>query len=263
MSSTIEFLNENIGIISIAAPGALAIIIFLAQQKIRHAFNKSMEEIRAERRTAENSLKELQKIVVQERQLWQSEIYSKQIESVAKLWDSIIHMAPAKQVAGAMSIFKYEKLDEIAAESEKLRPMFEMIEKLSSSERQPFRASSCRPFITERLWALYLTYSAIIFTPYMIMIALKSGLRDPAKFVKTENINPLLKEIFPGMEKVIDDTDPFTAYFFIESVEEEILKEIKSILSGEAHLNEGVTRYSDLIKRAEETLTAVSEPGAS
>jgi hypothetical protein len=90
-----------------------------------------------------------------------------------------------------------------------------------------------QPFISEIAWAYFSAYSTILLGSAMRLQVLRSGISDPERLLTSEPVKKILKAALPQMSKFIDDHEPETYYYLVETVETLLLSELRKTLEGD------------------------------
>lgn len=99
------------------------------------------------------------------------------------------------------------------------------------------------------VWALYSAYVAIVFHAVAQMRILQFGIADGPKFIDTESTSKLIKEALPHMAKFVDEYSDAGYHHVLESLEQELLKELRMMLEG-ADVDEASVVHSARILEA-------------
>ncbi|RRQ21662.1 hypothetical protein D6C00_06680 [Thiohalobacter thiocyanaticus] len=160
-----------------------------------------------------------------------------------------------------MSVIKFEEAAKEAARNEEFREIFRTMEQNLKLPETAFQdASMSRIYISKLAWAYYSAYSAIIMNAVIRLQALKNGIDKD--FTDKERLRGLIKEALPSVGDKIDEFDTGAYYYFLETIEDMILRECEKTLKGEEADQESMEKAAAIIKKASELKNSITKEGA-
>lgn len=250
----------------------IAVIFYLAQKALEFRLKASIEsEYNQKLAELESELREKEELFRQQIEKRRTEIdslrsqvfsglterekalYPKRIEAVEAVWGAVQKLGPAKTCAMYMLVIDFDKAAEIAEFNQETRNAFELmkgdidIKNLGLNE-----VSRVRPFVSEIAWALYSAYVSIITFPVMQITALSQGISKDI-FKNTDFRNVLIKAL-PEKEEQIRTAGANEMPHLFFDLENEILKELRSYLSGRDIDESTLERAHELMKATESSI---------
>ena len=103
-------------------------------------------------------------------------------------------------------------------------------------------------------WGLYNAYYAIVSHGVLRQQILQHGL--PSKLIMDESVKRLVITVFPYMKSLIENLDVSALHEFLDDIEKELLKELRSIIAGENEDEKNMERASKIIRASEDLIRA-------
>ena len=154
-----------------------------------------------------------------------------------------------------MSVFRCEKAASAAENDPRVRQLFEKIGGgLDLKSLGTIDAQKARPFVTPMAWATYSAFLTVVTHAVARWNIIQGGLGN-VDFFKTESINMLLKKVLPHQAAYIDKYGPDGYHHLLEELENKLLQELQSILTGAETDKDSVRRAADIIKLSNDVLT--------
>lgn len=239
------------------------LIITRLTNSVKHEYDKKIEHIKTDLRISEEKFKSELKAKETEINVLrngaltgivnrQAVLFEREIIAVEKLWESVVSLSSAKFTTKLISLLKFEAVAAEAAKNPKLRESFSKIDKVNLEELNSKDATSARPFLSPLTWALYNAYRSIILHAVMKLQILKLGLN--VDILEVDEILKLVKAALPEREEYIDEHGLDALHNLLDEIEEKLLIEIKSSLSGEKHNQESIDMSAKILKEAEKIM---------
>ena len=256
-------------IASFVTTSGFAIILWLSRNLIitrltnavKHEYDRKIEELRSSLRNNEESFKEelnarsgeieaLRSVAFASVINNQGSLNDRRVIAVEQLWQAVIDLAPAKNVAHIMVKLDIEAIEsDMKNKDAKGNKFLEVVTKMGNIfdiEKLPKnQASLARPFVSLYAWALYSAYSAIILRSNLQLQLLKGGLGT--KYIDNEHVIKLIEVAIPHQKSLIEKHGPDAACHLLEELEDMLLKELDSILRGEKDDKYNVERAALII----------------
>lgn len=240
------------------------LIVARLTNSVRHEYDVKIEKFRDDLGRKQKQIEALRSGALSGIVNRQFVLYQRQITAVDQLWSGVVQMAPAKNIATQMAVFKFENTARAAAENPQVQQLFETIgvnfdkDCLLTPE-----ASKSRPFITHIAWAYFYAYQTILGHYVAKMIMLQQGFRDAAKFIDNEKITSIIKAALPHQSGNIDRFGHEMFHLFIDELENYLLTELRSILDGSQANDENVRQAEQILKAVENLQAQVDESDGS
>lgn len=224
---------------------------------VQHEFNEKLETFRADLRRSEEAFKaELRGKESQIEALRSgalSGLISRQVvldkrrvEAIEQLWDAMEKLAPLKMPASMMASVKYEEALKRATQDQKVRKFFETIGNTCPPEKlQKTDAHKSRPFVSELAWALFSAYQGILLDAVFKLQILKNGLTGD--LLKADHVTTATKAALPAYSDYIDKYGDAGCYHLLDILENELLKELRRIMTGEESDKASVEQASKIM----------------
>lgn len=222
------------------------LIVSRLTASIKHEYDTKLSEIQSVQRRSEENLKakirdkELEIKSLQDGALAsvisrQATLYSKQVESVDKLWNGIVSLASAKSVAHSLSVFKFEPALKASSENVEFRGFLAgMKESIDIDAVKSKDTDFARPFVSPLAWAYFDAYRAIIGHFVAKIQLLSSGLNEP-QIIDKKHVVKLLKELFPKLSSELENDSGEYFYIYLDPLENLLLSELRNILKGDTN----------------------------
>ncbi|MCG5539870.1 MULTISPECIES: hypothetical protein [unclassified Halorhodospira] len=219
---------------------------------VRHEYDVKIETLRDELGRKQKQIEALRSGALSGVVNRQSVLYQRQVTAVDQVWGGIVQMAPAKNIAKQIAVFKFENTAEAAAENPQLRQIFEtMGANFDKNCLLTPEASKSRPFITPMAWAYFAAYQGILGHYVVKMVMLQNGLRDASRLIDHEQIKSIIKTALPHQSDNIDRFGHEMFHLFVDELENYLLRELKSLLEGSRANDENVRQANQILEAVE------------
>lgn len=261
----------NWAVSTLSSTAVLVILAYLLRSiietrlraSVQHEFNEKLEKLRTDLRNSEEAFKTDLRAKEREIEALRSGALSglvsrqaildkRRLEVVEQLWVAIEKLAPLKMPASMMATVDFEKALNFAAEESKVREFFATLGKsCEPNSLEKTDAHRSRPFVSEMAWALFSAYQAILYLPLVQLQMLKAGIKDPG-ILDATHVPKLTKAALPAYSEYIDKYGSSGCYYLIETLQAELLKELRRIMSGEESDKASVEQAARIMKEVEE-----------
>lgn len=230
-------------------------------RSVEFEFNKKLEELRAEHRKAEENLKaELRAKEAQINALQSGALAAmvsrrqavdkRRLEAVDQLWSAVKALAPARHIALVMTMIKWDTAAPYAERDPKARKFFETIgQGFDPKTLDLSMAHKARPFVSPMVWAAYSAYTAVCMHGAMRQMALKLGVGGK-ELADTDEVNKLVVAALPHYETYLKEHGTLAYYHVLPALEDKLLTEIRSMLSGSEGDVDALAQASTIIALA-------------
>ena len=251
---------------SIVTTSLFSLILFLArnwlltrlQGSITHEYAKKLETFRNQLELRSRELESLRNWVLSGAFARENVIHKRRIEAVEVLWDSIESLVPAKSVSSIMTHIQFDEAAGLAKTDPRVRDRFEVFGDNVDLKNLGYReAVKVRPFLSDLAWGLYSAYYAIVSHGVLRQQILQHGF--PSRLILDEPVKRLVITVFPDMKSFIENQDVSALHGFLDSIEKELLQELRSIIEGENEDERNMERASKIIKASENLMTQDTE----
>jgi DNA-binding protein Fis len=265
-------------VISTGVPIALLIakkwILARVEKGVEHRFNTELEGIRSDLRKNEErfksdlAAKESEISIIRTTVLGgsanrQALVDKRRVEAVERVWAAVIDLAPYKNVAASMAVFKIGPSSKRAANDPKIREMFKVLGSDAPHDGlKKIDASKEQPFVSPLAWAYFAAYRTVIASSFMQLKALELGIDAVDEMLDKDHIRKVLKAALPNYSGFIDGHEPNTYYHLLEDIENRLLNELKEMLQGNDVDMAGITKASEIMSAVKE-LDAAAESAKS
>ncbi len=254
---------------AISTTAVFALIIWLLRNvlltrltnAVSHEYNKKLEKLKtdlrkneeifkAEIKTKESQIEALRSGALTAVSNRQSQIFTKQLEAIEKLWDAVILLAPAKNISATMAVINFEAAAKAAENNQNARDMFSSLSNIDASKLPANEASKARPFISKIAWAYYSAYQAIVTHAVIRMHMLKSGINMP-EIIDSENVTKLVKLALPHQAEYIEKYGANAFHHLLDELETKLLYSFDLMIKGEESDKETLNNAAAIIKQSE------------
>lgn len=263
---------------ALTTTGLLAAALWLGRELIsarltrtvQHEFDRKLEAVRAELRTAEENfkaqLREKEAEIAALRSGALSALASRhaaldkrRLEAVDQLWSAFNALAPARAIAANMAVIKFESAAKQAERDPKVRQFFEMIGGgFDTKSLDLSGAAKARPFVSPMVWAVYSAFNAVVMHSVMRLHVLKGGL-GTSDFADHKAIEKLVVAALPHYAEYLEKHGPAVYYYVLEALEARLLAELQAMLDGVESDKASVERAAEIIRRANELQAATRQ----
>lgn len=246
---------------------AIGILIFrkslitFIEKGVAHKFEERLEKIRSELRRSEDEFRALLSAKQSEisalrdgalsgRANHQAMVDKRRLEAVERIWSQLVALAPFKALTATMAVMRFEAIAKETPRNEKLRGLFTtLLQGTTNAETLLGRGKLEQPFLSPVAWAYFSAYQHAVFFTYAQAKILETGMEDAPKFLNTQGILDLLKEVFPERASAIQQHGVALFPGFLDELEAKILDELRKTLSGEESDQTSVDRAARIIGR--------------
>lgn len=263
---------------ALTTTGLLAAALWLGRELIsarltrtvQHEFDRKLEAVRAELRTAEENfkaqLREKEAEIAALRSGALSVLASRhaaldkrRLEAVDQLWSAFNALGPARAIAANMAVIKFESAAKQAERDPKVRQFFKMIGGgFDTKSLDLSGAAKARPFVSPMVWAVYSAFNAVVMHSVMRLHVLKGGL-GASDFADHKAIEKLVVAALPHFAEYLEKHGPEVYYHVLEALETRLLVELQAMLDGVESDKASVERAAEIIRRANELQAATRE----
>lgn len=237
------------------------LIVTRLTSSVRHEYDVKIEKLRDDLAREQKQIEALRSGALSGIVNRQSVLYQRQISAVDQLWSGIIKMAPAKNIATQIAIFKFENAAKAAAENPQLQQLFEtMGANFDQNCLLTPEANKSRPFVTHIAWAYFFAYQTILGHYVAKMLILQRGFRDANKIIEHEKITTIIKAALPHQSENIDRFGHEMFHLFIDDLENYLLMELRSIIEASRANDENVRQANQILKAVENLQAQDDEP---
>jgi hypothetical protein len=225
------------------------------EKGVQHRFDVKIEEVRADLRKNEETLKSelrekeaeittLRNSVLAGSASRQALLDKRRFEAVEKTWASVNeHGSKLKHISSFVALLKY---DEVAKEANEpgMQKLFSVFGAGAPepSDMPPFALSE-QPFVPALVWAYYRCYVYILTMNLTLFRLVKEGVTDPVgstaplsvvadRYFSFENLRSALKAALPHQAKFIDENEPARFHYLLDEIESGLLAELQKVLDG-------------------------------
>jgi hypothetical protein len=237
------------------------LILTRLKKAVETEFDEKLERVRSEHRISEENFKTELRMKEGEIQILRATVMNtltarhtaleqKRLEAAEQLWSSVLSLAPAKMASKLLASFK---LEVVAAEIEtnpKLQELFKIVGPICDLKKMPpITAHKARPFVPPMVWAVYSAYAAVASSAVIRVESFKVGLaKDLADH---PSIVKLIKAVLPHQTAFVDTHGVAGYASLLDELEEMLLKEIQTMLSGEQADIASVARAAQILNEVE------------
>lgn len=219
-------------------------------EKLKTDLRKNEETFKAEIKTKESQIEALRSGVLTAVSNRQSQMFTKQLESIEKLWDVVVLLAPAKNISATMAVINFEAAAREAEKNQNARDMFASLSNIDVAKLPINEASKLRPFISKIAWAYYSAYQAIVIHAVIRMHMLKSGINMP-EIIDSENVTKLVNLALPHQSEYIKKHGANAFHYLLEELETKLLYSFDLTIKGEESDKETLNNAAAIIKQSE------------
>ena len=262
---------------AIFSTSGLAVVLWLGRnliaarltKSVEHEFNIKLEEIKAEQRRSEESLKselrakEAQIAALQSGALTamasrQQALDRRRLESIDQLWASVMALAPARTIATIMVSIKFEEAAKEAERNPQARKLFETMSfGMDPKDLDTSSAQKARPFLSPVVWATFSAYMAVCMHAAMRMMVLRYGM-GAKDFADNDSIKKLIVASLPHYKEYIEEHGPAVYNYVLDALESKLLQDIQSMLKGSEVDREAIAQAAEIVKLSAAVVSDVS-----
>lgn len=217
---------------------------------VRHEYEAAIEQIRAELRAKEAQIEALRTGALSGLAKRQAIIFERRLNAIEQLWESLVALAPAKNVAAWMAVVKFDAAVKEAAKNAQSREIFQVVGEIDYSTMKMTEAQLARPYVLAISWAYYSAYQAIVTHAVVRMHMLRNGIDTPG-VIDTEKVMKIVEVALPHQAKYIKEHGPSAFFFLLEELESLLLLSFELTLKGEEQDQETLRKAEAIIKQSE------------
>jgi len=230
-------------------------------RSVEHEFNAQLERVKAELRSSEESLKAELKLKEVEittlRSGALSALASRQIaldkrrlEAVDQLWSTVIALAPARGITIVMKAINIEAAAQLVEQDQNTRKAFEAVGCNFDLQSIDFSgAFKAQPYLSPMVWAVYSALLAVVMHGTLRWFCLTNGFGQD--FSNDEHISNLIKIALPGYSDYVNQTGSSGYYHVVDALEQRLLEEIRTMLSGVEDDKATLVRAAEILKQSQ------------
>lgn len=219
-------------------------------ESIRAAHKKDEEAFKAELASREAQLSVLRNYLVSGMSGRQVIVEKRRIKAVDELWDSVLSLAPLKNIASIMSKINFETALKHAETDPNTRRFFDDIGMgFDIKALRPYSAPKARPFLSQMSWALFEAYRSVLYQALIKYQMAKSGLNEP-QLIERTRIKELLMIALPHQVDYIDQCRDGEYFYLVDELESLVLVELTKMIQGVESDKASLERASDILKAA-------------
>jgi hypothetical protein len=232
-------------------------------ESVKAEFRASEERFRAQLREKEAEISALRSGVLTVLASRQAALDKRRLEAVDQLWSSFDALAPARAIAANIAVIDFESAAKQAEKDPKVRQFFEQIEQgFDLKSLDLTGAAKARPFLSPMVWAVYSAIRAITFHSVMRLQILKAGL-GTKDFADHKAIQRLVVAALPHYSEYLEKHGPSVYYYVLEALDEKLLAELQSMLSGSEGDKASLQQAAEIIRQANALYSANQERAAA
>jgi hypothetical protein len=230
------------------------------EKGVQHRFDVKIEEVRADLRKSEETLKSelrdkeaeiatLRNSVLAGSASRQALLDKRRFEAIEKVWASVNeHGSKLSYISSVVATLKYNEFAQKANEP-KMQQLYSVIGTPSVPEPSdmPLVAVSERPFIPASVWAYYTCYVHILTMNLAIFRSAREGITDPDRYFYFENLRSALKAALPHQAKFIDENEPARFHYLLDEIHSGLLAELQKALDGREADQSAVSKAREII----------------
>jgi hypothetical protein len=215
---------------------------------IQHSFDAKLEAIRAELREKEDKIKALRQIALSGATSRREALDKRHLEAVDKLWNGVIALGTLKLASKYMETVNFEESAKLAPTDANVRKLFETIGKLFNENTIPkISPAAERPYLSERAWALFSAYQAILSLAVVQIKALELGVPNSAKLLNFKVIDNLVHVALPHQMPLLEQYGTSACHYLVEELEQALLSELRRSLNEPSASREDVQTAAEIL----------------
>lgn len=238
--------------------------------KVSSHFDSRLEELRAELSIRERKvqaqleadqteLEALRNGALSSLNSRNSLLFQKKVETVEKIWGAVIDLRKLLPIAQIIAMIKFEAAADGTKRDPNTRKFFEEVFRpFNTKTTDGFNGSLCRPFLSERAWVYFECYQLILFDAVMQMTIIKSG--ASADYYNSDGTVKTVKARLPEYTSFLDAHKSMGLYFLISPLEEHLLRELRSMLSGRTDDQNTVVDASEILMASSRAQQFIKSP---
>jgi O6-methylguanine-DNA--protein-cysteine methyltransferase len=241
---------------------ARSLIVTRLTKSVQHEFDQKIEVVRSELRKSELAfqanirasdaqLEALRSGALSGMTARQALVDKRRIEAVDQLWEGVRAIAPGKTAVMMVSVINYEAMAKTAFKDAKAAAVFgAMGGNFDIHRLVPTEAEKARPYVSALSWACFYAYRAIIGFCVTQFEMLRFQIENPQQLLKFDAVIDLVAVVLPGRGHYLKEHGPQGLVYIVDEIERELLKELRSALSGVADDAATLERGARIVKAA-------------
>ncbi|MDB5733501.1 MAG: hypothetical protein JWN16_138 [Alphaproteobacteria bacterium] len=224
---------------------------------ISHRFDQQIETLRADLRAKEEKIATLRQNALSGASKRRESLDKRRQEAVDNLWADVTSLGRLKLASKYMETINFEESAKLVGGNANARRFFETIGKTINLEKMPrIEAAKERPFLSEKAWALYSAYSAILYYAVMQIKTLEIG-EDASKLLNHKNIDDLLRAALPHQAVNLEKFGTSFCHFCVDELEQALLKALKDDLEGNKASEEDMQNSAQILRASENIMATL------
>ncbi|MCS5421874.1 MULTISPECIES: hypothetical protein [Psychrilyobacter] len=224
--------------------------------KIKYDYDFKLSELESKLKLEEKVMEDLRRNAIVGAEKRQGILYTRKLEACDELWEEVQKLTSLKALSTYLMGIKEDeflKSDYKNSNNSLLIESFGKITGFESQKKQTTKnkLSLQRPYLSERLWALYLAHSSVSIIIINKYESLKNGI-DIRNLIDYNGILNLIKKVEPLKFSAYTEISSVNAFIILEVLENNVLNEIKKIHSGIEEDKKNIETNREIIKYAEE-----------
>jgi hypothetical protein len=235
-----------------------------AIEGVKADFQKSLEELKAQIKSRDETLAALRKSVLDGFGARTASLTQRKIEAVERLWTAVIELAPFVAASKMTAPIKFDVALKTAAqedaEGQKLRQFADMYWNMLKLDDLKVTVSpeKERPFLSETVWARFSLYRSMVSYPVSMLAAMRNGV-DPKLINDPKPLLDAVKTAMPQYTDYIDQYGIGTIESLRDEIRDLILKEVTNIVEGKSLDSDHLEQARKIIASTEKFNQAQSE----
>lgn len=227
--------------------------------KIQHDYNKKLSELENKFKLEQKMIEDLRRNAILGAEKRQEILSTRKFKACDELWEKIENVASLKVLSTYLMAIKEDKFIKSDYNNSNNSLFIESFGKISGFESQKEVTTTNklflqRPYLSERLWALYLAHSSVSAIVIYKYEFLKSG-SDMMNLINYSGVLNLIKKVEPSNFSTYTEINSFNISIVLEILENKILNEIKKIHSGFEEDKKSIEINREIIKYANKIST--------
>jgi hypothetical protein len=217
---------------------------------IQHHFGKQIEVLRNDLRAKEEKINALRQGALANAAKRREALDKRKLEAVDKLWSATIALGQLKIASKYMQVVNFEESAKAAPKDPKVRQLFELLGKhIDISKIQPVTASTERPYLSNKAWALFSAYQAILLYAVFQMKLLEFG--EDKNILDHKNVGELVQAALPHQSSFLEQHGVSACHFLVDELEQKLLDELKANLNETAPSEEDIRNAAQILSFSE------------
>ncbi len=229
--------------------------------KIQHDYNKKLSELENKFKLEEKTIENLRRNAILGAEKRQEILSIRKLKACDELWEIIQSLSSLKILSALLARVREENFFKSDYNNSNNSSSIEFFGKFSGFESQKEASINKlvlqRPYLSERLWALYLAHNSVSTIVIYKYNSLTSG-TDMKNFINYDSILNLIKKVEPSNFSAYEEINSSNIPIILDILENKILHEIKQIHSGFEEDKKSIETNIEIIKYANEITTTSS-----